>query len=68
MTAEAAAREEARAKGTLFLHSTGRRAEGDHQLYSLAVFPACGDRLTARPAKGLSLEMDGPFAAGLESG
>jgi len=58
--------EAAPAKVNLYLHLRGRRADGYHQLESLAVFPAVGDRLTAAPAGNLSLSVDGPFAAGLE--
>jgi len=53
------------AKVNLFLHLRGRRADGYHLLESLAVFPAVGDRLTAAPGPGLSLEITGPFGAGL---
>ncbi len=57
--------EAAPAKVNLFLHLRGRRADGYHLLESLAVFPAVGDRLTAAPAERLTLEVAGPFAAGL---
>ncbi len=53
------------AKVNLFLHVTGRRADGYHLLDSLAVFPEVGDRVAARPARGLSLRLEGPFAGGL---
>jgi 4-diphosphocytidyl-2-C-methyl-D-erythritol kinase len=53
------------AKVNLFLHVTGRRADGYHLLDSLAVFPSVGDRLTAAPADALSLTITGPFGAGL---
>ncbi len=55
----------ARAKVNLFLHVTGRRADGYHLLDSLAVFPDVGDRLTVAPAVALSLDVHGPFAPGL---
>ncbi|MGC8530555.1 MAG: 4-(cytidine 5'-diphospho)-2-C-methyl-D-erythritol kinase [Acidiphilium sp.] len=55
----------ARAKVNLFLHVTGRRADGMHHLDSLAVFPPVGDVITRTPHAPLSLEIDGPFAAGL---
>lgn len=58
----------ARAKVNLFLHVLGRREDGYHELESLAVFPKTGDRLSAAPAGDLTLEIDGPFGAGLESG
>jgi 4-diphosphocytidyl-2-C-methyl-D-erythritol kinase len=53
------------AKINLFLHITGRREDGYHQLDSLAVFAGVGDQVRAEPAETLSLEIDGPFAAGL---
>lgn len=57
--------EPAPAKVNLFLHVTGRRADGYHLLESLAVFPPVGDRLGVTPADGLSLVVAGTFAAGL---
>ena len=63
--AEARASEAAPAKVNLWLHVTGRRADGYHLLDSLAVFPAVGDRLAARPAEALSLALTGPFAESL---
>jgi 4-diphosphocytidyl-2-C-methyl-D-erythritol kinase len=54
------------AKVNLYLHVTGRRADGYHLLDSLAVFPAVGDRLLAMPAEALSLTFEGPFGAVLE--
>lgn len=53
------------AKVNLYLHVTGRRADGYHLLDSLAVFPAVGDVLRAAPAEGLSLTVGGPLGAGL---
>lgn len=55
------------AKVNLFLHVTGRRADGYHDLDSLAVFPGAADRLTAEAAAGLTLDVTGPFGAGLAS-
>lgn len=55
------------AKVNLFLHVTGRRADGYHLLDSLAVFPAIGDRVFATAAPKLSLEISGPFAAKLQA-
>ncbi len=66
--APAALAEPAPAKVNLFLHVRGRRADGYHLLESLAVFPRIGDALEAEPAAGLSLSLDGAFAAGLSSG
>ena len=56
---------DAPAKINLFLHVTGRRADGYHLLDSLVVFAAAADRLRAAPSDTLSLSIDGPFAAGL---
>ena len=56
------------AKVNLFLHVVGRRDDGYHELDSLAVFPGAADRLAAAPADALSLQVTGPFAAGLGSG
>ncbi|MHA1527958.1 MAG: 4-(cytidine 5'-diphospho)-2-C-methyl-D-erythritol kinase [Alphaproteobacteria bacterium] len=63
--AERALTEAAPAKVNLYLHLRGRRADGHHNLDSLAVFPAIADRLTGGPGQGLSLEIGGPFGAGL---
>lgn len=57
--------EAAPAKVNLFLHVTGRRADGYHLLDSLAVFGPAADILTAAPAEALSLTLDGPFGAAL---
>ena len=51
------------AKVNLFLHVTGKRADGYHLLDSLAVFPAVGDRITALPSAALSLTIGGRFGA-----
>jgi 4-diphosphocytidyl-2-C-methyl-D-erythritol kinase len=56
----------ARAKLNLYLHVTGRRADGYHELDSLVAFAGCGDRLSFAPASRLTLEMAGPFAEALE--
>ena len=58
--------ESAPAKINLTLHVTGKRADGYHLLDSLVVFAGIGDRLHAEPADGLSLRVNGPFAAGLD--
>ena len=55
------------AKVNLYLHVTGRRADGYHLLDSLAVFPAVGDFVRAAPAEALSLVVEGPFGADLAS-
>jgi len=61
----AAGNEAAPAKINLFLHLRGRRPDGYHRLESLAVFPGLGDRILAEPGPGLSLALEGPFAADL---
>jgi 4-diphosphocytidyl-2-C-methyl-D-erythritol kinase len=53
------------AKVNLYLHVTGRRADGYHLLDSLAVFGPAADEVAAEPAEALSLALDGPFGAGL---
>lgn len=53
------------AKVNLYLHVTGRRADGYHLLDSLVAFADIGDRLTAEPAAALSLAVCGPEAASL---
>ncbi len=58
----------ARAKVNLFLHVTGRRADGYHLLDSLIVFAETGDEIALAPSDRLSLIIDGPFGAGLDSG
>lgn len=57
--------EAAPAKINLTLHVTGRRADGYHLLDSLVVFTDTGDRISTRPAEGLSLTVTGPFAQGI---
>ena len=58
-------REPAPAKVNLYLHITGRRADGLHLLESLVAFAGAGDVLCAEPADGLSLDVVGPFAGAL---
>lgn len=53
------------AKVNLFLHITGRRADGYHVLDSLVAFAECGDYLAGSDACELSLAVDGPFGANL---
>lgn len=55
----------ARAKINLYLHVTGKRADGYHLLDSLIVFAEAGDVLRVDDADDLSLAIDGPFAEGL---
>lgn len=52
----------AHAKINLFLHVTGRRADGYHDVESLVVFPTVADRVQAEPADTLSFAASGPFA------
>ena len=56
----------ASAKINLFLHVGAKRADGFHPLQSLAVFTGMGDVLAIEPAPDLSLNIDGPFAKGLD--
>jgi 4-diphosphocytidyl-2-C-methyl-D-erythritol kinase len=53
------------AKLNLYLHVTGRRADGFHFLDSLVAFSDIGDRLRVAPAPRLTLDIAGPFAPGL---
>jgi 4-diphosphocytidyl-2-C-methyl-D-erythritol kinase len=53
------------AKVNLYLHVTGRRADGYHLLDSCAVFPAVGDFCSAASGGALALIVDGPFGAAL---
>ncbi len=53
------------AKVNLYLHVTGRRADGYHLLDSLAVFPDVGDELSVVAADELSLRIEGKFGARL---
>jgi len=53
------------AKINLYLHVTGRRADGYHLLDSLIAFADIGDNLTVEPASSLSLAVSGPEAATL---
>jgi len=56
------------AKVNLFLHVGAPGADGFHPLVSLMTFADLGDRLTAVPAPGLALSIEGAFAAGLSAG
>jgi len=61
----AALRFAARAKINLYLHVTGRRADGYHLLDSLVCFAELGDELALEPAPELRLSLEGPFGAAL---
>lgn len=53
------------AKINLYLHVTGKRPDGFHELDSLVVFTASGDTVKVSPAmagSGLNFTADGPFA------
>ena len=56
---------DAPAKINFFLRVTGRRADGYHTLQSLFGFAGIADRLTAGPAREVTLTAIGRFAAGL---
>lgn len=53
------------AKLNLFLHVTGKRADGYHLLESMVAFAAFGDTVECALADTLSLQVRGPFAAAL---
>ena len=56
------------AKINLFLHVGQKRGDGCHELESLVAFAACGDEVRLDADEGISLSVDGPFAAQLASG
>src|ERR1051326_7973416 len=53
------------AKINLYLHIVGRRPDGYHLLDSLVAFADIGDRVSARPAAGLSLTVGGTEAGAI---
>jgi 4-diphosphocytidyl-2-C-methyl-D-erythritol kinase len=53
------------AKINLFLHVTGKRPDGYHDLQSLVAFAEVGDVLIVERDSGFSLDISGPFASGL---
>ncbi|MFN3232446.1 MAG: 4-(cytidine 5'-diphospho)-2-C-methyl-D-erythritol kinase [Alphaproteobacteria bacterium] len=55
--------ETAYAKVNLYLHITGIRDDGYHELDSLFAFLELGDRLVFSPAPDLSLKAKGPFGS-----
>lgn len=55
------------AKINLALHVRKRRADGYHDIETLFAFAQDGDVLSASLADTLSLEIDGPFGAGLQA-
>lgn len=54
------------AKVNLFLHITGRRENGFHELESLFVRTSFGDQVTVDAAEKLSLDIAGPFSDALK--
>lgn len=60
-------RETAFAKINLALHVRERLPDGYHRIETIFAFCEDGDELTAERASDLSLEISGPFAAGLDS-
>lgn len=53
------------AKLNLFLHITGRRKDGYHNLDSLFTFTEFGDELTFTSSESVTVTMSGPFAQAL---
>jgi 4-diphosphocytidyl-2-C-methyl-D-erythritol kinase len=60
--------EVAPAKINLALHVRARMPDGYHRVETLFAFARDGDVVRAAPAQELSLAIDGPFAAGLDTG
>lgn len=60
--------ESAPAKVNLALHVRERMPDGYHRLETIFAFAQDGDRLVVEPGEGLSLAIEGPFAAGLSAG
>jgi 4-diphosphocytidyl-2-C-methyl-D-erythritol kinase len=53
------------AKINLYLHVTGRRPDGYHNLDSLVAFSGVGDEIQLEPAKSFSFKLEGPYGAAL---
>jgi len=53
------------AKLNLYLHVTGRRADGYHDLDSLVAFASVGDQIQLEPASVFSFAIEGPQAIAL---
>ncbi len=68
MAEPATLRVAAPAKLNLYLHVTGRRADGYHLLDSLVAFADVGDAIEVGPAPSLSLAVKGPFAGDIPAG
>jgi 4-diphosphocytidyl-2-C-methyl-D-erythritol kinase len=58
-------KETAFAKINLALHVRGREADGYHRIETIFAFCEHGDVLSAADGEGLTLDISGPFAAGL---
>ena len=56
------------AKINLYLHVTGRRADGLHDLDSLVVFAGIGDDVAVSHASGIDFAADGPFGHAVPGG
>ena len=56
------------AKINLYLHVTGRRPDGYHEIDSLIAFAGMGDRIEIAPADDLELRLSGPRAAEVPGG
>jgi 4-diphosphocytidyl-2-C-methyl-D-erythritol kinase len=54
------------AKINLYLHVTGQRPNGYHELDSLVAFASVGDEVSVSEADGLTLEVEGPEALALQ--
>ena len=55
-------------KINLYLHITGRREDGYHEVDTLIAFTDFGDEITAEASDTLKISADGPFAAELPEG
>ena len=55
------------AKLNLYLHITGRRADGYHDLDSFVAFASVGDQIRLEPASVFSFGVEGPQAAALQN-
>ena len=56
---------QAPARINLYLHITGRRIDGYHEMDSLVAFSELGDTLSVRSASGLTLALEGPVGESL---
>lgn len=56
------------AKLNLYLHVTGRRADGYHELDSLVTFTTLADTVDITSAESLDVSVTGPFADALDAG